>query len=50
MNDSDSREPELSATDTPSGGGVSEDWLATLAGLGLLVLALLGAIPDAVLW
>lgn len=48
--DSPSREPELSATDTPSGGGIGEDWLATLVGLGLLVLALLGLVPDAVLW
>jgi hypothetical protein len=52
MNDDDSRvrEPELSATDTPSGGGISEDWWATIAGLGLLALSLLGLIPDAVLW
>lgn len=49
-NDSSAREPELSATDTPSGGGIGEDWWATLVGLGLLVLALLGLIPDAVLW
>jgi hypothetical protein len=52
MNDSDARarEPQLSPIDTPSGGGVNEDWLATLVGLGLLVLALFGLIPDAVLW
>mgnify|MGYP001171413048 CR=1 FL=1 len=52
MSDGESRhrEPELSATDTPSGGGIGEDWLATLAGLGLLLLALLGLIPDGVLW
>jgi hypothetical protein len=48
--DSRTREPELSATDKPSGGGISEDWWATIVGLGLLFLALLGAIPDAVLW
>ncbi len=45
-----SREPELAATDKPSGGGISEDWLATIVGLGLLVLALFGLIPKAVLW
>ena len=52
MSDGESRhrEPELSATDTSSGGGIGEDWLATLAGLGLLLLALLGLIPDGVLW
>jgi hypothetical protein len=41
---------QLSATDTPSGGGISEDWLATLLGLAILALALFGFIPDAVLW
>lgn len=43
-------ESELSATDKPSGGGVSEDAWATLVGLALLFLALFGLIPDAVLW
>jgi hypothetical protein len=52
MNDNDSRvrDPELSATDRPSGGGISEDSWATFVGLALLVLALFGLIPDAVLW
>lgn len=52
MNDSDSRarDPELSTIDTPSGGGIGEDWLATLVGLAILILALLGLVPDAVLW
>lgn len=45
-----SSDPDLAPTDIPSGGGISEDWLATVVGLGLLVLALLGAIPKAVLW
>jgi len=46
----DEPELELAPTDTPSGGGVSEDWLATLLGLVLLALALSGLVPDAVLW
>jgi hypothetical protein len=52
MTDRNSRidPPELSATDTPSGGGIGEDWLATIAGLALLLLSLFGFIPDAVLW
>lgn len=52
MSDQDARSKdlELSATDKPSGGGISEDWWATLVGLALLVLALLGFIPKAVLW
>lgn len=52
MNTSDSRisDPELSPADKPSGGGMSEDWWATLIGLGLAVLALLGFVPKTVLW
>lgn len=52
MNDMkpEEQELELAPTDTPSGGGVSEDWLATLLGLAMLALALFGLIPDAVLW
>ena len=52
MNNSDSRpkDPDLSPTDKPSGGGMSEDWWATFIGLGLALLALLGFVPDAVLW
>lgn len=46
----DKEELELTATDKPSGGGMSEDWLATLLGLAILALALLGLFPDAVLW
>ena len=46
----DKMESELTATDTPSGGGMSEDWLATLLGLAILALALLGLLPDSVLW
>lgn len=46
----DKIESELTATDTPSGGGMSEDWLATLLGLAILALALLGLLPDSVLW
>jgi hypothetical protein len=44
------RDPELAATDKPSGGGMSEDWLATLVGLALVVIAFFGLIPKAVLW
>ena len=43
-------DPALAATDKPSGGGINEDWAATIVGLGLLALALFGLIPDAVLW
>jgi hypothetical protein len=52
MNNSDSRtrDPELSATDKPSGGGMSEDWWATVIGLSLAVLALLGFVPKGILW
>lgn len=39
-----------SPADTPSGGGVDEDWLATIAGLAILALALFGLIPGKVLW
>lgn len=46
----DKQEIELTATDTPSGGGISEDWLATLLGLAILALALLGLLPDSVVW
>lgn len=46
----DKTEIELTATDTPSGGGMSEDWLATLLGLAILALALFGLLPEAVLW
>lgn len=45
-----SSDPELAATDRPSGGGINEDWAATIVGLGLLALALFGLIPKAVLW
>lgn len=48
--DSRVRDIELAATDKPSGGGISEDWAATLVGLGLVLLALFGLIPSAVLW
>lgn len=47
---SDSEELELTATDTPSGGGVNEDWVATILGLAILALALLGVIPNELLW
>lgn len=46
----DESDLELSAVDTPSGGGINEDWLATIIGLAILALALLGLIPEAVLW
>ncbi|HMN46989.1 MAG TPA: hypothetical protein PKE27_20600 [Povalibacter sp.] len=45
-----SSDPDLAATDRPSGGGINEDWAATIVGLGLLALALFGLIPEAVLW
>lgn len=48
--DSRLRDPELAATDKPSGGGMSEDWWATLIGLALALIALLGLVPNAVLW
>ncbi len=44
------RDPELSPTDKPSGGGMSEDWWATVIGLGLAALALLGLVPNGILW
>jgi len=52
MSDKDPNETEreLTSMDTPSGGGMSEDWLATILGLAILALALLGLLPDAVLW
>jgi hypothetical protein len=52
MKNSDSRprDPELAATDKPSGGGMSEDWWATLVGLALALIALLGFVPNSVLW
>ncbi len=52
MKKTDSRphDPDLAATDKPSGGGMSEDWWATLVGLGLALIALLGFIPNGVLW
>jgi|GEM_PF-1519153 hypothetical protein len=50
QSDTRSREPELSPIDTPSGGGISEDWWAMLIGLALLLLGLLGFIPKSVLW
>lgn len=49
-NETPDETPELLATDMPSGGDSHEDWWATLVGLGLLVMALLGLIPDVVLW
>lgn len=45
-NDSSAR-PEA---DAAGGGLLNEDWLATIVGLALLALALLGLVPDAVLW
>ena len=33
-----------------AGGFLSEDWLATIVGLGILALALAGLIPDGLLW
>lgn len=52
MNNPDSRlrDPELAATDKPSGGGMNEDWWATAVGLGLIAIALLGFIPRGLLW
>lgn len=52
MNKTDTklRDPELDPTDKPSGGGMSEDWLATLVGLTLVAIAFFGLIPKAVLW
>ncbi len=46
------RESDVAETETPSGGGggLNEDWLATIVGLAILALALLGFIPKAVLW
>jgi len=44
--DSDSSTGE----DPASGGLLSEDWLATLVGLGILLLALAGLIPAGLLW
>lgn len=46
-NDSSAR-PE--AAEAAGGGLLNEDWLATIAGLALLALALLGLVPDIVLW
>lgn len=49
MSDNDgSARPE--AKDAAEGGLLNEDWLATIAGLALLALALLGLVPDALLW
>jgi hypothetical protein len=48
--DSKLRDPELDPTDKPSGGGMSEDWWATLVGLALALIALLGFVPNSVLW
>ena len=36
--------------DESSGGGLSEDWLAVIVGLGILLLALFGLIPAGLLW
>lgn len=44
------RDPHLSPTEKPSGGGISEDWLATVVGLLLLVIALAGLVPGWALW
>ena len=48
MSDSNDAEP------TPEAGGragfLNEDWLATIVGLAILALALLGLIPGAVIW
>lgn len=46
-------EPEVAETEAEpaSGGGrLNEDWLATIVGLAILALALLGLVPEAVLW
>lgn len=44
-------EGEYSPIDTPSGGGINEDWLATAVGLALLALALLGIFKaEWVIW
>ncbi|WP_168734278.1 hypothetical protein [Pseudothauera nasutitermitis] len=42
---------DATATDTgPGGKALNEDWLATIVGLAILALALLGFIPREVLW
>lgn len=47
---SDVAETEAEAEAASDGGALNEDWLATIVGLAILALALLGLIPDAVLW
>lgn len=47
MSDDDS---DNGVDDAPAGGFLSEDWLATLVGLGILILALAGLIPEGLLW
>lgn len=46
--DNESARPE--AEHASDGGFLNEDWLATIVGLALLALALMGLVPDAVLW
>jgi hypothetical protein len=48
MNEQDIDKPEEDAS--PQEGGLSEDWLATLVGLSILALALLGLVPQGLLW
>lgn len=48
---SDRNDLDAAASDTTgSEGFLNEDWLATIIGLAILALALLGLIPKAVLW
>lgn len=41
---------DTAADDAPEGGFFSEDWLATIVGIGILALAIAGLIPEGLLW
>lgn len=46
----DDQDSNTDADDAPEGGFFSEDWLATIVGLGILALAVAGLIPKGLLW
>jgi hypothetical protein len=45
-----SEEKTTVEADASPQGGLNEDWLATIVGLCILALALLGLIPAGLLW
>jgi hypothetical protein len=47
---SDDEHNDAATESAADGGRWSEDWLATIIGLAILALALLGLIPQTILW